>query len=179
MPVELAGRPIAEVKKEELRKLVDITLTQLHGLLQQSTQPAVMAKIDMLMRTLSKAIETKLNELKTQMTVTVPILTPPTTPTVSPPSVPVSARSDDGVVKAYWQGGGGVNEPKPKKRKYKVEPSERLGPRGDGEKLPMYWKRNMDYLEGPYSNLDKMEGHEITDYEHTMKDDGRYKKKKK
>jgi len=122
-----------------------------------------------LVDTLDRDIDTKINQMVGQQTVT-----------VAPGATPATANTRFVSVRhAYWQGGGGINEPEPKKQKYNPEKAEPVIPRGDGEDLQMFWKPNLDYGEGPWINLDKMEGKVVTDCKHTLIEDGRFKKKKK
>lgn len=166
---QMGGVPTVDVKRDELKKLVNDSLTQLNTAMEQAmgnlTQQ-ITGQLNTIIQNLSKEVEIKLNEVKSL----IPIRTPQTT------------ASDQNFLSsrhAYFQGGGGVNEPTPKKKKYKSDDIEHVVPRGDGENTPMFWKENFDYGYGPYINLDKMEGKKITDYEHTLnKDDGRYGKRK-
>ena len=168
---QIGGRPVVDVKRDELKKMVSDTLTQLDTTMQQTMgnlTKQVTNELNNIIQNLSKEVDVKLNEIKSLQAI-------PAQPGVAP------AADDYATKKAYYQGGAGANEPGENgKPKYKSEKAEPIIPRGDGEDLQMFWKDNFDYGYGPYTNLDKMEGKEITDYKHTLnKNDGRHKKQNK
>lgn len=170
-PAPLAGISNIYMKRQELQKSINDTLGQFKQILdttQKQMTDQVTKQMNDLAQKLQTDVEKKLNEMQRLM---------PKQTTQQP------MQADDRAIssRAYFQGGGGVNEPAPKKRKYKGDTPEHPTARGDGEKTPEFWKKNFDYGEGPYTNLDKKmkDKKTITDYEHTMFDDGRYKKRKK
>ena len=152
-----------DVQKQELQTTITNYLTQFDKVMKDSQKKMndqLTMQLNNIIQNLNRDVNSLIENVKTQ-------------------TVPVPSADDGLEANAYFQGGGGVNEPTPKKRKYKENTPKHPAPRGDGESTPMFWKPNFDYGEGPYQNLDKMKGKKITEYEDTLIPDGRYKKPKK
>lgn len=163
----LAGISNIYMKRQELQKTINDALAKFKNILQTSQKQVAddaTRQMNTIVQKLNSDVNNKLNEIQRL----IPIATTPAT------------ANRNIQLKAYWLGGGGVNQPSPHKVKYKPDEIEKAGPRGDGDDTPMFWKHNFDYGYGPYTNMDKMEGKTITDYEDTMnKEDGRWNKNHK
>jgi len=155
---QMGGRSLVDVKRDELKKLVSDSLTQLNTTMQQTPAANITEQLNTqltnIVQNLSREIDTKLNEIKSLQVA----------PAATQPGGMTQSQADDGATRsAYYQGGGGVNKPTPKKRKYKGKTPPHPTPRDKehNKDLPDFWRRNYDYGESPYMNLEKLE--KITD----------------
>ena len=117
-PAPLAGISNIYMKRQELQKTINDALSNFKTVLQNSQKEVVdkaTQEMNSLVQKLNADVNNKLNEIQRL----IPAPTPVTTNT--------TAAERNLIIKAYWLGGGGVNQPEPHKVKYKPDEVEEAG----------------------------------------------------
>lgn len=196
---ELGGRPTVEVKKMELQKLINDSLTALNKQLQQAQQQLTQqmtTQLNQIVQNLNKEVETKLRAIRGP-TITLPPGTAPGAAADDREIIPggigedlspkdVDPKQLEMGIKVELEHTGDkdvakeialdhlAEDPKyyTKLKEVHQDAKDRLGPRGKKQnlRLPDFWRRNFDYGESPYMHLDKIK---------TITDKPRLSKRKK
>lgn len=152
MKITKKAQGVIDLKRDEIDREINFMVKKMSDMVDASKKDmdTIIGTINLMVEQLSNSIDKKFNEIK------------------------MTYKEEQQALdhkKAYWQGGGGINEPLPGQKKYDDEVAEKVYPRG-GDELQKFFKSNLDYSESPYFNMNKLNN--IGEYEKL--EDGRFDK---